>query len=307
MVGDAVNSVCVVVRRPGRVPTSADASPEYLLLHRMGRGEGWGPVTGVRRPDEPLLTKAMEEVAAVTGVGGAEPLPVDLSGPQALFTLEVPADTVIKPGQGYDGMDWTSAQQALLRCGSEHRDALSKAVEVAPLRFTFRSMAREDIPDLIKWQRAPHVSRWWADPVDLEAAELKYGPRIDGKSPTRMHITLIDGRPAGFVQHHLVRDELAYSEAVGRRDGVAIHGAIGLREFTGRGTGPRFIWSMVRQVALAEHQEQRYVVATPHVENVPVLRALTKAGFLHMGVIKEDHDDFYENLCLFDRQRVYGH
>lgn len=307
MLGDAVKTVCVVVRRMGRVTTGADASPEYLLVRRADRAGGWGPVTGACRPDEPLLTRAMEEVTAATGISDVEPLPVDLSGPQALFTVELPAEAVVRPGADCDGVKWTSARQIPVQCGPEYREALNKAVEVAPHRFTFRPMTRDDFPDVVTWQRAPHLRRWWTDPLDVETVELKYGPRIDGESPTRMHTVLIDGRPSGFVQHYLVRDYPAYSEAVGRNDGVAVHGAIGVGEFTGRGTGPRFIWSLVRQVALAEHPEQRYVVATPHVENLPVLRALEKTGFQHQGVIKENRDDYCENLCLFDRRRVSGH
>ena len=56
-------------------------------------------------------------------------------------------------------------------------------------QVAFRPLARTDFADMIRWHRAPHAAEWFAQsPLDLDAAERKYGPRIDGSSPTRMHV-----------------------------------------------------------------------------------------------------------------------
>ena len=76
------------------------------------------------------------------------------------------------------------------------------------LRVALRAMTRGDLPDVARWRRSDHVRRWFAadGEPDLETVTEKYGPRIDGMSPTRMWVVEANGRSVGFCQDYRVRD-----------------------------------------------------------------------------------------------------
>ena len=76
------------------------------------------------------------------------------------------------------------------------------------LRVGLRAMTRGDLPDVTRWRGAEHVRRWYvADgEPNLENVTERYGPRIDGMSPTRMWIVEANGRSVGFVQDYRVSD-----------------------------------------------------------------------------------------------------
>ena len=65
-----------------------------------------------------------------------------------------------------------------------------------PSQLTFRPLAYDDLPLMVRWLNAPHVRQWWQhDPRTLEEARAKYGPRIEGREPTAAYLILCDERP----------------------------------------------------------------------------------------------------------------
>jgi len=170
----------------------------------------------------------------------------------------------------------------------------------------FRPLAWPDLPALVAWQQAPHVARWFPERLDLAAAKCKYGPRIAGNSPTRVHIAIVGGRDAGFLQHYRVGDYPDYAAATGMPDAVGIDYAIGVAELTGVGLGPLLIWSHLRDVALPAHPAARYAVASPDVANVRSVRALAKAGFRLAGPISVPGSDTAEQLCVLAVRKLLG-
>jgi aminoglycoside 6'-N-acetyltransferase len=138
-------------------------------------------------------------------------------------------------------------------------------------KVTFRPLTITDLPALLSWQHAPHAVRWFPERLDLAAAERKYGPRIAGDSPVRVHVIAADGQDCGYIQHYRVGD-------VGP-DAIGLDFAIGIADLTGRGLGPQLIWSYIRDVALPAHPAARHVVASPDPANTRSIRALAKAGF----------------------------
>lgn len=99
-------------------------------------------------------------------------------------------------------------------------------------------------------RRSAHAVRWFPEQLDLAAAERKYGPRIDGTDPVRVHVALIGGWPAGFAQHYRVADFPHGFEAIGELAAAGLDYAIGNPGLTGRGLGPQLIWSYLQHEVL---------------------------------------------------------
>jgi RimJ/RimL family protein N-acetyltransferase len=317
---DEPHGAQVVVRRPASQDTGALGQDtdgtrelEYLMLHRAARGidyEGdwaWTPPSGARLPGEPVLTGALRELAEETGISGAELMPVDLSGPWAAFAVSAGPDIRVRLDAEHDRFAWLPADEAARRCTvADAAATFRRAAAVSLLEITFRPLAWDDLPDLVAWMHAPHAVRWFYENVDLPAAERKYGPRIDGTSPTRVHVVLIGGRACGFIQHYLVGDYPDYSRTSGEPEAAGIDYIIGVEGLTGQGLGPQMIWSYLRQVVFAARPEVSRVIASPEVANVWSVRVLEKSGFRALREILGEDPGKPEMLCVLDRQRAFG-
>lgn len=110
-------------------------------------------------------------------------------------------------------------------------------------RFEFRLVGQADLPLLTRWRRAEHVTRWWGESGDLEAEYLT------GTDPVRYFIALLDGHPAGVVQHYHWSDfsiEAAMIEAQPEEDGIDYF--LGEPELLGSGLGPAMLQAFLDQV-----------------------------------------------------------
>jgi aminoglycoside 6'-N-acetyltransferase len=107
------------------------------------------------------------------------------------------------------------------------------------LRVSLRAMTRDDLPDVARWRSSPRVRTWFdtdSEP-DLASVTARYGPRIDGMTPTRMWVVEVQGRSVGFCQDYRVRDYPEYAVLTPDPDAVAVDYAIGDDQVTGRGIG----------------------------------------------------------------------
>lgn len=301
----------IVLRRP-----DGHGELEFLLLHRHHHGpayEGdwaWTSPSGARLPDEPVLVGAERELGEEAGLAGVELRPVDLSGGWAVFAAHIPAGTQIVIDPEHDRFEWLPREAALARLfpASVHANFV-KGSSVPLPTLAFRPLDRADFPSLLRWQHAGHVREWWRDlPADLDAVERKYGPRVDGTHPVRVHVLLVDGSPAGYLQHYRTADHAEYAEAVGDSEAVAIDYAIGEPELVGRGIGTQAIWAYVRDVVLPAHPDAPRVVATPEIGNARSIRAVDKAGFQHLrnAVVQSYGGPQEEAVCVLDRRRIFG-
>jgi len=304
---DQPHGAAIHVRRSG--------TAEYLTLHRAHNGPGyegdwaWTPPSGSRLPGEPVLGAALRELAEESGLAAAaaDLRALDLSGAWAHFRLDVPASARPRLDAEHDRFEWLPAAAAIARCQPAVVGAgIDRAESVLAAEIGFRPLATADLPALIDWQHAPHAARWLPEQLDLAAAGRKYGPRIAGESPVRVHVAVIGGRDAGFVQHYLVGHVPAYAAATGLPAAVGIDYVIGVAELTGRGVGPQLIWSYLRDVVLPAHPAARAVVASPDVANARSIRALEKAGFAQAGQITVPGEPGPERLCVLDAAKFFG-
>lgn len=144
---------------------------------------------------------------------------------------------------------------------------------------SLRAMTRGDLGDLARWRQAPHVRRWWPGEQSPESVEAKYGPRIDGMSPTRMWVAEVNGRSIGFVQDYRLRDYPDYALLTPDPGAVGVDYAIGEEAWTGSGLGARIVWAWMLRARHRFPDVTTYFAAPDH-RNGASLRMLAKAGFV---------------------------
>jgi aminoglycoside 6'-N-acetyltransferase len=157
-------------------------------------------------------------------------------------------------------------------------------------RVAIRAMTRGDLPAVTRWRQAEHVRRWWeslGEPTP-ELVEERYGPRIDGMTPTRMWVAEINGRSVGFVQDYRVGDYPEYAVLGPDPDAIGVDYAIGEPEWVGRGLGVQVLWAWMLRTHHRLPDATTYFAAPDH-RNAASLRILAKAGFVE-GVWFDEPD-----------------
>jgi 8-oxo-dGTP pyrophosphatase MutT (NUDIX family)/RimJ/RimL family protein N-acetyltransferase len=293
---------------------------DVLLLHRAHHGPdfagdwAWTTPAGARQPGESILAGALRELAEEAGLTSTTIEPIDLSGRWALFAAEFDAHTTVTlHDQEHDQFAWVRPSEASTRVRpAVVAGGIRRALATPLPPITFRPLQRTDFPNLVTWQNADHVRPWWDDAiVDVEAAETEYGPNVDGTAPTLVDIILVDGQPAGFIQHGPLHADDDYLETAGwvtdgGADAVAIDYAIGVAAHVGIGLGTRVIWAYLRDIVFTRVPGTRFIVADPATRNVASVRACEKAGFRRIFDFAPEPGSPRHALCLWERDRVVG-
>ena len=230
--------------------------------------EGEHEVAGFAGPDEPLAAAAARVAEDLSPTAALHLWPHDLSGGTAYFVVD--------------------------------RD----------LVLDLRTMTRGDLPVLAEWLRAPHVRRWWhadGEPTDARVA-ARYGPRVDGDTPTRMWVVEVNGRSIGFVQDYRIRDYPDFALLAPDADALGIDYAIGDLHRVGRGLGVRVLWAWMLRARRDLPEIGSYFAAPDH-RNLASLRILAKAGFVQGTWFDEPQRDGTTSTavgCTLDVRRVLG-
>lgn len=261
------------------------------IVQLAGEDVGW--VTVLREPDR-VEVDSIYLAAAQQGQGYGTVLmeriiaEADAEGkPVTLSTAKInPARRL------YERLGFTAVNQSEFKVYMRREPSL---------QIGFRPLTRADFNAMIRWHAQPHAARWFADsPLDLHTAEEKYGPRVDGKTPTRMHVVNISNATVGYLQHYLVQDYPDYLSAVGYKDAAGIDFLIGEPNYVGKGFGPRVLMRYISQIVVPQCPSIRRVVSTPDPENVRSIRTLEKAGFTQAHTIVVDGKR--ERLCVLELQ-----
>jgi aminoglycoside 6'-N-acetyltransferase len=237
--------------------------------------------------------------------------------------VEEPGPRVVVHDRGRDlaglvqaGESWAAAAR---------RTAASLHVEPVPLDLSgdvkqfvidhdrvvgVRAMSRGDLADVTRWRQSEHVQRWWrgvGEPTP-EAVEARYGPRIDGLTPTRMWVVEVNGRSVGFIQDYRIGDYPDYALLTPDPEAIGIDYAIGDPAWVGRGLGVRLLWAWMLRARHRFPEAASYFAAPDH-RNAASLRILAKAGFTEGLWFDEPLPDGSVDTvvgCTLDVARVLG-
>ena len=190
---------------------------------------------------------------------------------------------VVRPGES-----WAAAAAARRTCAALNREPVpldlsgevKRFVVDHDLRVALRAMTRGDLPDVSRWRQEEHVRRWFdgdGEP-DLDSVTARYGPRIDGMSPTRMWVLEVNGRSVGFCQDYRIRDHPEFAVLTPDPDAVGVDYAIGDPRFVGRGIGIRMLWTWLC-AARRRYPDVSHYFSAPDHRNAASLRVLEKVGF----------------------------
>lgn len=305
----------VVVRRPG-----SDGQVELLLLHRNANGpdfEGdwaWTSPAGARLPAEAVFTAALRELEEEAGLVHTDVFALDLSGWWAVFGADVdPVTAIDLVDPEHDRYEWlppaSCRERVLPSWVADVQVTRGAAVPLLPV--TFRAMRHDDIPAVVQWQQAPHAERWFhGSGVTAEAAQARYGPRIDGQHPTRMWVVRIGGHDVGYAQHYRVADHDEYAVKTRAPDAVGFDYLIGDPAHVGHGLGTRMVWTFLRDVLVSAYPDVPRFIASPDHRNAASLRVLAKCGFTAGDWIDmpstSGESMTTEVACTLDRAHWFG-
>jgi len=183
--------------------------------------------------------------------------------------------------------------------------------DVDPDRAVYlRAMTHSDLPALTRWLQEPHVRRWWHNDGEpsMERVTETYGPRVDGRTPTRMWVVEVNGRSVGFVQDYRIRDYPGFALLTPDPDAIGLDYAIGEPGWAGRGLGARMLWAWMQDAQRRFPDATSYFAAPDHA-NTASLRILDKAGFTRGTWFDEPQRDGTTSTvvgCTLDVRRVLG-
>lgn len=218
---------------------------------------------------------------------------------------------VVRPGES-----WAAAARRTV--ASMHSEpvpfdlsgAVKQFVVDHDTRVSVRPMTHGDLPDVARWRAAAHVERWWAGEGEptLEAVTAKYGPDVDGTTPTRMWVAEVNGRSVGFLQDYRIGDYPEYAVLGPDPSAIGLDYAIGDVAWTGRGIGTRVVWAWMHRVRKRFPDATVYFAAPDH-RNRASLRMLAKLGFSEGLWFDEPQADGSVDTvvgCTLDVPRVLG-
>ena len=150
----------------------------------------------------------------------------------------------------------------------------------AMVQIEFRPLTDDDLPLLHRWLNDGPVLEWYArQPRSLEQVGERYRDRIEGRDPTRLYVSRVDGEDAGMFQTYRVADHPEYERAIAGEPGWAgMDYLTGESRFRGIGLGPKLVDRFLVDVVFAS-SEVLACVSGPDPNNVASIRTLERSGF----------------------------
>jgi len=144
--------------------------------------------------------------------------------------------------------------------------------------FSFRPLARADLPALHEWLNRPHVAEWWEGATSFEYIEKTHGADLDS-NVIWQYLAYLEGEPVGYVQLYRVvgADPDWWTDETDE-------GARGIDQFLanqaqlGLGLGSEMVRQFVARV-FSNDAAVTKVQTDPSPQNGRAIRAYEKAGF----------------------------
>jgi RimJ/RimL family protein N-acetyltransferase len=178
------------------------------------------------------------------------------------------------------------------------------ALDPAPIGF--RPLERADLPTLYRWLTTPHVARWYSqgEPRTPAGVEAKYGPRIDGRTPTRAFAILYGATPIGYIQTYLIGDYPDYARHVAADEEAAgVDLLVGEADYVHRGLGAPLLRTFLREIVFVQPGVASCIIG-PEPKNLAAIRAYEKAGFRYLKTIQQPDEPEPEYLMRLARSEL---
>lgn len=145
-----------------------------------------------------------------------------------------------------------------------------------------RPFADGDLLVFKKWLYAPHVAKWYHDPLDwIAEAEQREG----GFRWIHHFIVEHDGKPIGFCQYYACRDSGEPWGGYAAPDGAySIDYVIGESDCIGRGFGKATVLALIGRIR--GRSDATEIVVQPEKENGASCGTLLSCGFTYLA----EHD-----------------
>lgn len=154
---------------------------------------------------------------------------------------------------------------------------------------TFRPLVEADFPAFTEWLNRPHLRRFYQKkPISLAEVTAKYGRSVRGETPTRCHLSLLDGRPFGYLQCYRIAAYPDWARLIGENDGIGVDLLIFEPELIGKGLGRAMLSGYLRNVAFPLFPEERRCFIGQEDENVAGWRTSESVGFRFVRDFVED-------------------
>ena len=153
-------------------------------------------------------------------------------------------------------------------------------------RITFRTLTRDDFPQLLAWLSDPDVSPWYtADERSPEGMDREFGEIIDGSDPVDGYIVIIDGVEAGYIQSYRLGDHPDYLAQLDLDpDYVSTDLFIGDPAYRNHGWGAPLLRAFLTQKIFGELGATRASIM-PNPKNARAIRVYEKVGFKRVRVV----------------------
>jgi len=162
------------------------------------------------------------------------------------------------------------------------------------MKITFKSLANDHFPLLLKWFNTLHVKAWWDPDIEwtIEKVQEKYQSYISKyklengvAKEIYSFIIELDYNPIGYIQMYNAYDFVRSTTLTGLPKSLAaIDFFIGEKEVLRKGMGTKALEKFINQFCFNKFE---FVFVDPDLLNIAAIRTYEKCGF---KAVREDLD-----------------
>lgn len=147
-------------------------------------------------------------------------------------------------------------------------------------RFSFRPLARADLPQMLAWLSDPDVAPWYtAEELSADGMESEFGEMIDGIDPVRGFIASVDSHAVGYIQCYRLGDHPDYLAQLNLDpDDVSTDLFLGDPAYRNHGWGAPMLRAFHQLIVFADPAVERAAIM-PNPRNARAIAAYQKVGF----------------------------
>lgn len=154
------------------------------------------------------------------------------------------------------------------------------------IKFTFKSLTKNDLQLLFNWLSLSHVSAWWHESKDWHIFKEKYNKKLIN---TNIGSFIIQDKTKsmGYIQWYKIADE-SILPAPYPENTFGIDLFIADVEYIGKGFAPIVIKRFIKQELLPKNPNK--IIVDPEINNHRAIRTYEKVGFKKTKIIPTSNE-----------------